>query len=252
MSFSSELRDKLAALPIAKGKIENAPYRKETAKYATIMGILTGLDGDYAYRKTMGIDREADIVIPTLDFLSSHPSPSQEELTAFVSTLPGFDGKHVSSSRTPRERKSAPVEIVQKTVPFVTLGNLQETIKTLQEKKQKLTAQQEQLEKDKQNAWDAQNNDDLMTALTALKENKEALEAVEKEIASTQEKEKEANEAVANYSHEDAEADKKDLDDEIANLEAEIAAKQLEIAAKKNARQLIEKWEKANPAPVEK
>ena len=204
MSFSSELVDKLAALPYAKGKIENAPYRKETAKYATIMGTLTGLDGDYAYRKTMGIDRQADIVIPTLDFLSSHPSPSQEELTAFVSALPGFDGKHVSSPRTPRERKSAPVEIVQKTVPFVTLGNLQETIKTLQDKK--------------------------------------------KELASTQEKEKEANEAVANYSTEDAVADKKDLQDEIANLEAEIAAKQLEIAAKKNALQLIEKWEKNQPA----
>ena len=248
MSFSSELVDKLAALPYAKGKIENAPYRKETAKYATIMGTLTGLDGDYAYRKTMGIDRQADIVIPTLDFLSSHPSPSQEELTAFVSTLPGFDGKHVSSPRTPRERKSAPVEIVQKTVPFVTLGNLQETIKTLQDKKKELASKQEELGAKKKEAIASGDDDKAIAAFTASKENKEALEAVEKELASTQEKEKEANEAVANYSTEDAVADKKDLQDEIANLEAEIAAKQLEIAAKKNALQLIEKWEKNQPA----
>lgn len=249
MSFSSELVDKLAALPYAKGKIENAPYRKETAKYATIMGTLTGLDGDYAYRKTMGIDRQADIVIPTLDFLSSNPSPSQEELTAFVSTLPGFDGKHVSSPRTPRERKSSPVEIVQKTVPFVTLGNLQETIKTLQEKKQKLTAQQEEMEAKKQEAISKGDNKDIIAACTAAQENKEALEAVEKEIASTQEKETQAKEAVANYSMEDADADEKDLQDEIANLEERKAALDLEIAAKKNAQRLIQEWKKNQPAP---
>ena len=248
MAASHDLENKLESLPFAKALLAAAPYKKSVSKFMTALGALTGKDGQYAYGKTVGIDRVENIVIPTLDFLSSNPSPSQEELTAFVSTLPGFDGKHVSSPRTPRERKSAPVEIVQKTVPFVTLGNLAETLKTLQAKKQELASKQEELAAKKKEAIASDDDDKIIAATTACKENKEALEALEKKIASTQEKETAAKEAVANYSMEDAEADKKDLQDEIASLEAEVAAKQLEIAAKKNAQRLIEKWEKNQPA----